>query len=437
MDKVYWEERIKAIPDDMNALHENTEGAFGDLIRAVVGNADTVLLKDSAPIVTHPTGFIVTNILEQWFAVNGVFCKAPTSTDSRSDIPDYISIYFVAYRTNVMGDRDRYTLAGGQVTVAPENVIIRKPSACRIEVVSSGDPLTPPGPPTLGPDDIGYIKYCDIVYTGTGSPSVTHNVGSLWSFPGAGITYTPHAPTHLPTGTDPIQIAAVGGDPLGSRPGLMPSGSYLLLTSTLNNVETSISSPYLTRSQTGDNTPGNLKTVTIGVNIHESLTTRIVSSVDRLGLNFRSGAYAGTDERAARFDHRHTPGESPFAAEFYKLSVDSGDLGKELAIPAFGSIARAQTTQVFWLPPLSSNDPYPMFDCSWILIATGVIGARAHIITGNEVVVETGGKAFIELGAATCARALAAVGGTVTWTFAGTMNRPTSGYLLIKVVGER
>jgi hypothetical protein len=374
--------------------------------------------------------------------VDGIFCKVPASVDSRADTPDYLSFYFVTYRTDVTGDRDRYTLSGGQVTVAPETVIIRKPSMCRIEIMASGNPLTPPGPPTLGPGDIGYIKFCDIVYSGAGDPyispnSVTHNVGALWSFPGAGITYTPHAPTHLPLGSDPIQVAALGGDPLGSRPGLMPSGSFVVLMGALQDVLIDGAAPFMTRSLSGDNSPGDPKVVTLNMKLHESLTTKEVSSVQRLALNYRTGSYAGEDERPARFDHRHSPGESPIAVEFFKIDVDSSNLGDELTIPKFNSLARIQTVQVFWLPPLSNDDPYPQFECSWMPSAAGSIGARAHIIGGNEVVIETGGHAYTEMSSATSARAIAAVGGTATWTFAGFVTKPTSGHLLVKVTGER
>jgi hypothetical protein len=437
MDRVYWEERVKAIPDDMNALHENTEGAFAEFVAAMAGNTDVVLFKDAPPAVSHPASTILTNIPEQWFAVDGIFCKIPVSVDSRADTPDYISIYFVAYRTDVTGTRDRYTLAGGVVSVSPTTVIIRKPSNCRIEIVTSGNPLTPPGPPVLGPNDINYVKYCDIVWTGTGTPTVTHNVGALWSFPGAGITYTPHATTHLPVGTDPIQLAALGGDPLGSRPGLMPSGSFSTLMGSLQDVLIDPAALFLTRSLSGDNSPGNPKQVTLNVKLDESMTIRDVSSVKRLAVNFRSGGYSGSDERAARYDHRHSPGESPIAVEFFRIDVDSGNLGAELAIAAFASIARIQMTQVFWLPPLSNDDPYPLFDCAWLLAPGGTIGARAHIIKANEVVIETGGSAYTALSIQSNARATAAVGGTVTWTFSGYSSNPTSGSLLVKVTGER
>lgn len=438
MDKVFFEERVKAVPEDMNALHENTELAFAALIEAMAGNVNDVLLKDAPPTVTHPPGSLQTSIPEQWFAVDGIFCKIPASVDLRADTADYLRIYFVAYRTNVTGSRDRYTLSGGSVVVAPDTVIIRKPSNCRIEITASGNPLVAPGPPTLGPGDIDYLLYCDIVWTGSGDPyvtpnSVSPNVAALWSFPGAGISYTPHAATHIPapygSGTDVIQLADLTG-----KPGLMPAGSFIILKDSLNTVETDIAAPYITRSQTGDNSPGNPKTVTIGMNLHESLTVR---DTDKLGLAFRAGPNAGTDERAARFDHRHSPGESPIAVEFARIDVDSGDLGQELAIPDFASLARIMTTQVFWMPPLSNDDPYPRFDCLWLYSAAGIIGARAHIIGGDQVVIETGAAAFIELSSAGLARASAAVGGTPTWTNAGTAAKPTSGVLFVKVVGER
>lgn len=436
MDRVYWEERVKTIPDDMNALHENTEGALGNLIEAMAGNIDTVLFKDAPPVVTHPASTLLTNIPEQWFSVDGVFCKIPASSDSRPDTADYISFYFVAYRTDVNGTRDRYTLAGGVVTVAPETVIIRKPSNCRIEITASGNPLTPPGPPTLGPNDIGYIKYCDVVWDGA-TLTVTHNVSALWSFPGAGISYTPHAATHLPTGTDPIQLAGLGGDPLGSRPGLMPSGSYATLMGSLQDVTVDPTASCLTRSLSGDNSPGNPKHVALNLNYDDSLKVHEVSSIQKLGLNYRTGPYSGEDDRPARFDHTHSPGDSPIILDAVEIEVDSGDLGSELPVPVFDGMSKIHTAQVFWIPPLSNDDPYPMFQCSWMIGSSGTVGARVHIVGAKTVVLETGGVAYTELGTATSARATAAVGGTPTWTYAGYVTRPTSGILLVKVVGER
>lgn len=433
-NKVFFSEKEKLVPDDMNGIHDETEAAFGNLIRSISGGFDTLLFVEDPPTAVDATPNLRIDVPEQWFSVDGIPEKIVSQTILKPLADDYHKLWFVIKRQDQSDNRDFFQIVGSSIQIVTNSTVIRKQTAARIEVTSSGDPLTPPGPPTLGSSDIGYIEYASVIRNG-GSNSVSLNSADVYSFPGAGLGFTNHAGTHLPSGSDPIQLAALGG-PLGSVPGLMPAGSYAVLSSAIQDLVISPSSPFLTRVISGDNTPSDPKTVELRLRYDGSLRSLESGGVDYLGLNYTTGPRAGTSQRPARSDHTHSPQESPIAIEIYQISVDSSDLGTLIDVPVFRNIARIYETQVFWAPPGATSPPYPQIDCSW-KGGSESVGARAHLVSGNEVKIEVGAYALVELVDPLYTFVVNEAGGSPTWTHVTSPSFPTDGELYLKVVGLR
>lgn len=433
MNKVNFEERVKIVPVDANALHDETELAIGDIIQAVSGGYGDVLFKNAPPVVTHLAPNIQVSIPEQWFTVNGIPGKIPATSFNLPDgAADRWRVYFVMGRVDANDNRDRFQIVGGVIQVVTQSVVVRKASTPRVETTASGNPLVVPPPPALGPTDEGYVLFCEIVWDLI-TLSVTHNTSAIYSFPGAGAGVAPHAATHV-AGGDPIPDAAMGGP--SSTAGLMPIGSFAVLMQTLQSLGIDPASPYLTRVISGDNV-SSPKVVALRFRHHPSLQVYEVSGVYYLGVKFASGPFDGTSQIAARRDHRHSPSEFPIVVDSSRVTVGSTDRGKLLSVSAFSTLVSLHGAQAFWAPPGVVSPAYPLVDCGWYPGASGMLGCRVHIVGTNEVKLETGGQAFVELKGDLYTYILAAVGGSPTWTYAGSAQFPTSGEIYVRVSGTR
>jgi hypothetical protein len=433
-DKVFFSEKEKLVPDDMNGIHNETEAAFADLIRSISGGYDTLLFVEDAPSVVESPPNLRIDVPEQWFSVDGIPEKIIAQSVLKPLVDNYHKLFFVIQRTDLSDDRDFFQIVGSSIQIVTQSTTVRKQTTPRIEVTSSGNPSVPPGPPTLGTNDIGYIEYASVIKDGA-TITVSLNTAAVYSFPGAGLGFTNHAGTHLPSGSDPIQLAALGG-PSGSVPGLMPEGSYAVLSSAIQDLYISPSSPFLTRTISGDNSPGDPKRVELRVRYDGSLKSAESGGVDYLGLNYPTGPRSGISERPARSDHWHSPSESPVAIEIYRVSVSASDLGTLVDVPEFRNIARIYQTQVFWAPPGYTSPPYPQVECGWKHGSDG-IGVRAHLVTGNTVKLEIGSFALTEILDPLYSFILTEVGGSPIWTHVTSPSYPTDGELYLKVIGLR
>jgi len=440
MDKVNFSDREKLVPEDMNALHDLAEVALADLVRSVTGGSADVLFKNAPPTAIHVSPNIRIDVPEQWFAVSGVTEKVLAATINKPDIPDYHRIFFIISRVDQTGSRDFFQIVGGSVQVVTQTSVIRKNTAVRIEVLSSGNPAVAPGTPTLNPNDIGYIELASVVWNGT-VISVAHNISALYAFPGASIAPTGHAPTHLPGGGDAIQLATLGSDPLGSTPGLVPSGAFAVLMAALQTLEISPQAKFLTKIISGTNSSIDPKKVELALKINQSLAGFFDSQTGQtlLGVNFAKGPYAGDSPLVASGNHRHPPSQSPVAVLIEHATVQASDLGTLISIPRFVGVSRIYTTQVFWAPPGKVSPPYPQIECGWDERTAGnFTGAKVHIISQDEVKLELGFKAITRMGQAALDYVLSTLPApTPNWTYADAISEPTEGEMYVKVIGLR
>lgn len=423
---------------DMNAQHLLTEGAFTDLALALTGGLSDVLLTNAAPSVSQVGVNWQINIPEQYAAVNGrVFAVA--SQQPLSAIADkQIGIYFVLRQVNVVETRDRLRDTGSTVVRETFTPIVRIDETNRVELTESGGPTLLPPSPTLGPDDVGYVLYATITSSG-GVATINYNQAALWDFPGGGLAVGLHALTHMPTGGDPIPLAALGGTS-GSSAGLMPEGKLAVIEEAIQNVVASALSPYLVPIVSGDNSLADPKKVTLQLRQHQSLEVKDVSGQKQLGVRFGTGPYDGSGELAARRTHTHPIDESPITVARAKVTIDNlNQLGSLIEIATFEGISEIVSIEVMWAPP-GFLKPQPGIACNWV--ETGInqyAGVRGHLVTGNEIRLEIGNVGLTRLQDSLRVFILDRyTGGAITWDSAtGNGNTPRNGELFIKVVGVR
>jgi hypothetical protein len=436
MDKVHISNKQKLIPLDMNDLHNLAEAALADLIRSFTGGQETVLLKDAIPTAVHVTPNIRIDVPQQWFAVLGIPEKIAASIITKPETSDYHRIFFVLSRNDQSDNRD-FVQTSPTIQVVTQTTVIRKNTAARIEVTSSGSHTTPPGTPTLNPNDIGYVELASVIWDGAAF-TVNHNIPAIYAFPGSASSVSTHGPTHLPGGGDEVPISQMGGDPSGSTAGLMPAGSLALAKGSIQVISISDLSKFLTRVMSGNNSPGDPKTAELRLRIGESLKQFESSGNFLLGLNFDTGPYAGDSGRPAMSNHTHPPSESPVAVLRHRIPLDSSNLGTLVDVPTIAGISRIYQTQVFWVPPGLTSPPYPMVECSWFKDGTTVVGIKANIISGNEVKLEVAGQALCYLSHAMYQYVLTKTGGSPNWTYGSYgVLYPTQGEIYVKVVGLR
>lgn len=436
MDKVNISTKQKLIPVDLNDFHNLTEVGLADLIRSITGGQEDVLLKDAIPTAVHILTNIRIDVPEQWFSVTGIPEKIAAAVIIKPDINDYHRIFFVLSRNDESANRD-FVQTTPTIQVYTHNTVIRKNTAARIEVTSSGDDTTPPGTPTMNPNDIGYVELASVIWDGT-TITVNHNTSAIYAFPGSSSSVTTHGPEHLPGGGDEIGVAQMGGDPSGSTAGVMPAGSLALTKGSVQIISISDLSKFLRRVMSGDNSPTDPKTAELRLAIDQSLKQFDIGGEFFLGLDYPQGAYTGDSPQPARANHFHPASESPVAVLRTRLSLTSADLGSLVDVSKIAGISRIYQTQVFWIPPGLTSPPYPQIECSWFMNGNAEIGIKVNILAGDEVVLEVAGQSFCYLSAPMYQKVLTYVGGSPNWTYGSLgVQYPTQGEIFIKVVGLR
>jgi hypothetical protein len=436
MDKVNFSDNQKLIKEDLNPLHDLTEDGLADLVRSLTGGQETVLFKDAIHSAVHLAPNIKITVPEQWFAVNGIPEKIAASNIIKPETDDYHRIFFVLSRTNQSADRD-FVQTSPSIQVVTNGTVIRKLTAGRIEVTSSGSSGTPPGTPTLNPTDIGFVELGSVIWD-TASFSIAHNTSAIYNFPGAASSVTTHGPQHLPGGADETPQSVMGGHPSGSTAGIMPAGSLALAKGSIQVISISALSRFLRRVMSGNNDPGDPKTAELRVAINESLKQFDVSGEFFLGLNYLSGPYTGDSPQPARANHGHPASQSPVAVLQTHIALAATDLGSLKAVAKIAGISRIYQTQVFWVPPGVTSPPYPQVECSWFKEGSNETGIKANIIAADEVVLEVASQSFCYLSTPMYQSVLASVGGSPNWTYGSLgVQYPTQGEIFIKVIGLR
>lgn len=434
MDKMNWEEGVKAIPVDMNNIHTLTESGLGGLVEAMSGGQDTLLFDNAPPGVSHVSPTITVTIPSQRFAILGVVSDVPATVVPIADVPtSQHRLFFVISRIDVTDTRDVLQETLGVLNVVNKVVVVQVDVSSRVELTSSGNPAVAAPAPALGPTDIGYIEYCTVIWDGI-TLTTNYNTAAIWQFPGGTITVTPHGPTHLPGGGDPVPDAVLSASPLGSDAGLMPAGAFAVLRNTLQAVDISVLSPYLVRVTTGDNlSPATPKQTELRLRTTDAFIAEDISGDMYLSLNYQTGPYAGTGVQPARATHTHSPSQSPVSMVSYTKDVVAADLASFITVPVFTSISRIYQTQVFWAPP---GVDLPLIECSWSKESSLTTGARAHIIAGDKIRIETGTHGFVTM-SEEVKNYVVSVVGSVTWASTDASRTAKSGRLVVRLIGER
>jgi hypothetical protein len=423
---------------DMNAQHLLTEGAFTDLAIALTGGLSDVLLTDSPPSVTDLGVNWQISVPEQYAAINGRAFKVD-STQPLSPIADkQIGVYFILRQVPVVEARERLRDTGSTVVRESFNPTVRLEETTRVELTESGGATIAPPVPSLGPDDVGYLTYAVVISNG-GVATINHNTAILWNFPGGGLAVGAHALTHMPTGSDPIPLAMLGG-PSGSSAGLLAEGKLVIIEEAIQNVIASALSPYLVPVVSGDNTLTDPKKVSIQLRHHQSMEVKDVGGQAQLGVRFGSGPYDGSGEVAARRTHVHPIDESPITVGRLRVSIDDlNQLGSLIEVAPFEGISEIVSFEVYWAPP-SFLLPKPGVQCGWVEIGTNqYVGVRGHLVTGNEIRLEIGNVGLTQMQDSLRDFITSRyTGDAITWDSAtGNGSTPRNGELFIKVVGVR
>jgi hypothetical protein len=415
----------KVITPDLNSFHELTEEGLADLIKAISGGLDEVLFNNLPHTYVVNIGVDVTiTVPGQHFAVDGVVGSVALTSFIRPDplVDTTFRIFLVVGRTGVNANRDVLDL-GPPLAVISQLLQVEDIPASRIELTSAA----PPGvPPALGPTDVGYVELGSVSKIG-GVWSMVHNTSAIYAFPGLGPSYAPHAARHIDAMDDPIQIADMTG-----RIGLMPVGSYPVLMGSLQLMEISPSMPYLVRVLSGDNTPGNPRKATLTLRTSPSFKVDMSGPDPLLALDLATGPYAGDSNRPARWNHRHSPEESPIAVMTYAVTVGPGNLNTLMPEIEFTGMARIYEVQVFWAKPGTVSPQHPAVACGLMETAQGVVGVSGVITGNNKVRLQVGNRAFAWLNGAAVAYM-----GAVTWTYSVDPSFPTSGEIFVRVTGVR
>lgn len=440
MRRRLFEERVKAVPEDMNGLSEVAEEGIGRLIEAMTGNhVLDLLFENKIPTLVHNVGVnIQITIPDQYFAtggVTGLVSSIPVIT--KPDLPDWYKLWLVNGRAATVDARDRLIIAGPVLSVVSQNVDIEDDTVPRVEVTASGNPIIDPGPPTLGPTDVGAVLLASVKWTGA-AWAVQHNTAAIYTVAGLALPAA-HAPTHLVGGVDPIPLATSGAA------GLMPPEAFVSSMDAIQDVFGSPASPHLTTVTTGDNSPGNPKQTEVRLRSTVSFVDVLDSGEHYLGLNFLAPAtpYGGTSVKPARSDHKHPPEDNPIAVLSYHYTLNTGggagsDLGKLLPEIEFTGVSRIYQVQVFWNRPGLTSPEWPGVPCDWMQVGPGqFVGINGVIIGSRKVRLQTGNVAFLFMNQETLDYVKTIPPGGVTWNYFGDPRYPIEGEVFIRILGIR
>lgn len=434
-------------PDDMNQQHLYTEEGFGTFLAAIASGKADVLFDNKPPGVVQVGANWQVSVLAQSAAIQGRPFTSPGATLSSIIADKQIGVWFVLRQTDVSEMRDRLRLVGSTPVRETVSMVVRKEESNRVELTESASVGDAPPTPVLGMDDVGYVLLATIVSLG-GSSSVIHNTAAVWTFPGGGGGLAAHGPSHLPTGLDPIPVAAVGGT--GSTAGLMPADALLVLVEAVQHVQPSVYSPYIEAVMSGDNSPADPKTATLRLRHHTSLEVKDVGGEDQLGVKFGSGPFAGGADVAARFDHTHEYQLATFRVR-QEISLPT-QLGTLIPLAPFSDLTDIVSIEVLWTPP-GMTRPIPGIVCGWVVVSHqattglsgpsgvggGAIGVRPVLVAANEVHLEIGDLGLTRFQNAVRQMIMSRfTGGGITWNSStGDGNTPTSGELFVRVVGTK
>lgn len=423
---------MKALEEDFNAIHENTELGLADLIYAIANASTdpTKLLISTTAVSFTGTGPWNLVIPDTWFAIDGVLA----SLVSASSVPvantgdRTVALYLHIERSNVNADRDFLDLSGGTPAVGVDSFVVERDFAASVELI---DPYTGPGDaPAAGTDDVGDpILFATATISG-GVMTVDHDPNNYTLAIDVG-TAAPHAAQHLQGGLDPIDLATP------AQEGLISAEDMAVVRAALTNLTIDAGSPFLVRTISGTN-PADPKTVALTIRLYaDSLVSVNDSGTYKLGLNFPVGGLAGSSDRPARSDHKHNLSDSPIQVAVRTVTIDdpSNQLGSVIQVQAPENFGLITNVVIHWLAPTITSPYYPLVQVAGIM---DLVGVRYTLAGTRDIRLRIGDNGLCNLTAEERALVLA-VTGSQTWDSAGSSAGliPTTGKLVIYITGVR
>lgn len=342
-----------------------------------------------------------------------------------------VAVFLRLTRTVAAGTRNYIDLSGASPVVGSASFDVEQDWSTDIVVVD--DYGGPGDDPAQGTDDVGApIKLVEfVVTTGPAAFTVTLNPDSRDWIINAG-TPADHASSHITGGGDAIQLATTSQD------GLMSQAYAQVVEDAVTAVDVDSGSSFLVATTDA----GPPKTITLALRlIADSLKKITVSGIDRLGLNFGSGAFAGTSNRPARADHKHPMTDSPVQVVSATIAVTAAaQLGTSVSVTVPSSVTTVMGVECFWIAPTLSSQ-FPRVACGWSTVPVGgvsrKIGCHALLAGPRDLRIRLG-DALCEM-SVTESDVVETAAGSQTWDSVGGSAGmlPTTGTILVVITGVR
>jgi hypothetical protein len=434
MKKLAFADGQKPITSDLTSIHGFTEEGVKMLLEAIGGTNAKLLFEAYPPVAASDETTLTIDVTSQHFAIDGAIATvADDSVDIAIAGDLQVGVFLILSKEPTEELRNFLTLNPDNVLVQQDVVTeIYSTDTGRIEYITVNDLVSTMPTPSLGAADVGYIRLATVLCA-EGTPdvvTVVPNTLELYTIPpGAAGAVTTHASSHLPGGSDAVQVASLSGsEDGGSTVGFMPNGALTSALSAVQEVEADDLSTFLTISTAGDNaaqTDGTIdsKTVTLGLQYDGSLTVRSVSGTDKLGVAFSAAGPAnGNTYRAAHSNHKHALIDTGIIYQSFTLDATSftafGSIIGPYTVTATqsgGSNIAGELGQIIhisarWLPPnLTGNNsgygidaPYTVLTLTGSLPAT--VGIRPIISANDKFYLEIGDLGFAYLSSAAIAQ---------------------------------
>jgi len=410
---------MKPLQSDLNAISENVEGAFSDLLNVFSNNTQGVLFDALLPVVTKDGTTLSVFTPAQHVGIQGNV-EYVKQYSELFDVDDglggeldlRVEIFFVFTRVPVTATRNFLSLEPIKGVNILQNFEAEIATHVRPHVVylwtnnlsASGEV------PALGPNDVGHIKLATVIYTGV--VTITDEPQNKFTLPNSVVVPTQaHAAQHMPGGSDPLPIATLTNTlTAGSSAGLMPIGALATTMQAVQNLVPNNDSPFLAFSIVGTNTLVNgvydPRIAKVSLKTDASLTVHNSNEGQRLGVRFApKGATAGQADEAARRDHIHAVSESGIVVVNLERTLAASDLGTLLTITITASdlpqnvrLGQILDVKYYWQPSNLSelnNHDDNLVAVPWVVAAIGAlglttVGVRTNVLANNTFQAEIG-----------------------------------------------
>ncbi len=445
MKKLRFADGMKPLTADMDQLHDLTEEALGTVIQALTGGSSGKVLFSNLPpaaVYDAGAGTLTITVLAQHYALSGVVVQQQTTEPSvaagTTDLQ--VGVFLIAGTEGVVATRNFLTLdpASDQIIQQDLTHELFTLNSSRVFLTTVSDLTTQVPEPTLGADDLGFVRLGTVRFTqATGAVIIDKNTVDTYSLPtGTTVPTTAHGASHLPGGVDEVAVATLSGSSSGgSAAGLLPAGGLSAILGAVQSVVAADSAPYIQVLTDGNNAPDgsliNAKRTTLALHLHQSLTTTDSGGQTALTVAHKPATpLNGTSDQSARADHGHALVESGLI--FQQITLDM-TLAKKGSITPFtvtpaasgsttATIAKIISVVAMWQPAnIKAGLENRSIETGWSVFpyagSTSSVGCRVLVTGKNTLNLEIGslGAAFAS-GAAIQSINDVVGGGANAWT---------------------